>query len=64
MSILLSSLVRESPLPGPAVATLNLIVSLSLVSLNLLMWIAISLHAMAGREPSPLRSHSARRSIA
>jgi hypothetical protein len=54
MSTLLFSLARENPWPGPAVASLNLIVALSLVGLSLLLGVTISLlawlHALIDRE--------------
>jgi len=45
MSTLLLSLTRENPLPGLAVASLNLVVALSLVGLSLLLGATISLLA-------------------
>lgn len=66
MSTLLLSLVRESPWPGLAVASLNLVVGLSLVAVSLLLGITISLlawvHAFADREPLPHRTK--RRAVA
>ena len=45
MSTLLLSLTRENPWPGLAVASLNLVVALSLVGLSLLLGATISLLA-------------------
>ena len=59
MSTLLLSLAKENPWPGLAVASLNLVVALSLVGLSLLLGIAISLiawlHAFVDREAVPIR---------
>ncbi|WP_027554328.1 hypothetical protein [Bradyrhizobium sp. Cp5.3] len=67
MSSLLMSLIRENPLPGLALASLNLIVALVLVSLSLSLGIAVSLlawaHTFAARE-EPARSHVAQRRLA
>lgn len=66
MSTLLLSLSRENPLPGLAVAALNVIVALSLVGLSLALGIAISLlacvHAFADR--APVTQPPARRTMA
>jgi hypothetical protein len=52
MSTLLWSLAKENPWPGLALASLNLVVALSLVGLSLLLGVTISLlaglHAFAG----------------
>jgi hypothetical protein len=68
MSTLLLSLVRENPLPGLAVASLNLVVALSLVGLSLSLGITISLlawaHAFATPGLAPARHHQASRTIA
>jgi hypothetical protein len=68
MSTLLLSLLRENPLPGLAVASLNLIVALSLVGLSLSLGIAISLlawvYAIANREPASVTHHARRRTFA
>ena len=65
MSTLLLSRARENPLPGLAVASLNLIVALSLVGVSLLLGIAISLlawlHALVDREAVPVRRRAERR---
>jgi hypothetical protein len=59
MSTLLLSLARENPLPGLAVASLNLVVALALVGLSLLLGVAISLlaglHAFVDREALPIK---------
>ena len=49
MSTLLWSLAKENPWPGLAVASLNLVVALSLVGLSLLLGVTISLLAVAAR---------------
>lgn len=68
MSTLLFSLARENPLPGLAVASLNLIVALFLVGVSLLLGITISLltwaHALVDREPAPLQHWAKRRTFA
>ncbi|MDH6260443.1 hypothetical protein [Bradyrhizobium sp. BR13661] len=68
MSTLLLSLMRENPLPGLAVASLNLIVALSLVGVSLALGIAISLiawvHTLADREPAPAAHRPTRRTFA
>ncbi len=68
MSSLLLSLARENPLPALAVASLNLIVALSLVGVSLLLGITISalawMHALADREPMPVRHRAGRKVIA
>jgi hypothetical protein len=54
MSTLLWSLAKENPWPGLAVASLNLVVALTLVGLSLLTSVAIfllaGLHAFVDRE--------------
>jgi hypothetical protein len=68
MSTLLLSLARENPFPGLAVASLNLIVALSLVGVSLLLGITISLlawlHALVDREAEPVRHRAQRRAVA
>jgi hypothetical protein len=68
MSTLLLSPLRENPLPGLAVASLNLVVALSLVGLSLSLGIAISLlawvHTLADRGPAPAARPAARRILA
>jgi hypothetical protein len=68
MSTLLLSLMRENPLPGIALASLNLVVALSLVGVSLALGIAISLlawvHALADREPAPVAHRATRRTFA
>jgi hypothetical protein len=65
MSTLLLSLAKENPWPGLAVASLNLVVALSLVGLSLLLGVAISLiawlHALVDREAVPIRPRAERR---
>ena len=65
MSTLLLSLARENPWPGLALASLNLVVALSLVGLSLLLSISISLlawlHALIDREAAPIRRRAPRR---
>jgi hypothetical protein len=67
MSSLLLALARENPWPGIAVASLNLIVALSLVGVGLLLGITISVlawvHALADHELARVRSHDARRGV-
>ena len=59
MSTLLWSLAKETPWPGLAVASLNLVVALALVGLSLLLGVAISLlaglHAFVDREALPFK---------
>ena len=68
MSTLLVSLLRENPLPGLALASLNLIVELSLVALSLVLGIVISLaawaDALAVRGTTPASSYAERRKLA
>ena len=65
MSTLLFSFARENPFPGLAVASLNLVVALSLVGLSLLLGATISLlawlHALVDREALPIRRRAERR---
>jgi hypothetical protein len=59
MSTLFVALARENPWPGIAVASLNLIVAVSLVGVSLLLGVTISVlawaHALADRELAPMR---------
>jgi hypothetical protein len=59
MSTLLLSLARENPWPGLALASLNLVVALSLVGVSLLLGVTISLlawlHALIDRATAPIR---------
>ena len=68
MSSLLLALARENPWPGIAVASLNLIVALSLVGVSLLLGITISglawVHGLADREPAPVRHAANRQGLA
>ena len=68
MSSLFLAAVRENPWPGIAVASLNLIVAVSLVGVSLLLGITISIvawvHALADREPAPVQNRVARRRLA
>jgi hypothetical protein len=68
MSSLFLALVRQNPWPGIAVASLNLIVAVSLVSVSLLLGVTISViasvHALADREPTPVRRSASRRGFA
>jgi len=68
MSSLFLALARENPWPGIAVASLNLVVALSLVGVSLLLGLTISvlawLHALAERERSLLRHAANRRGLA
>ena len=68
MSTLLLSLARENPWPGLAVASLNLIVALSLVGLSLLLGVTISLlawlHAFIDRKAVPIKRQTQRRRAA
>ena len=68
MSSLLMSPFRENPLPGLALASVNLIVALVLVSLSLSLGVAVSLlacaHALAAQEWKPAPSHVALRRLA
>lgn len=55
MSSLLLALARENPLPGIAIASLNLVVALSLVGVSLLLGLTVALlawaHALADCKP-------------
>ena len=66
MSTLFLALARENPWPGIAVASLNLIVAVSLVGVSLLLGVTISVlawvHALANRESVSTR-HGAKRRI-
>ncbi|MET4155096.1 hypothetical protein ABIC08_007410 [Bradyrhizobium sp. RT9b] len=68
MSSLFVALARENPWPGIAVASLNLIVALSLVGVSLLLGLTISVltwvHALAVREPALVRHAANRRGLA
>ncbi|MDE5445359.1 hypothetical protein GWG65_28790 [Bradyrhizobium sp. CSA207] len=68
MSSLFLALVRENPWPGIAVASLNLIVAVSLVGVSLLLGLTISVlawvHALADSEPAPMRHAANRRGFA
>ncbi len=59
MSSLLFALMRENPIPGLAVASLNVVVALCLVALSLLLGITIAMiawaHSLAEPQPSPVR---------
>ena len=63
MSTLSWSLAKENPWPGLAVASLNLVVALSLVGLSLLLGVTISLlawlHAFVDREAVPVKRRRA-----
>jgi len=65
MSTLLLSLARENPWPGLALASLNLVVALSLVGVSLLLGVIISLlawlHALVDREAVPIKRRAERR---
>ena len=65
MSTLLLSLAKENPWPGLALASLNLVVALSLVGLSLLLGVTISLlawlHAFVDREAVPIKRQAQRR---
>ena len=65
MSTLLLSLARENPWPGLALASLNLVVALSLVGLSLLLGVTISLlawlHALVDRAAVPIKRRAERR---
>ena len=68
MSSLFLALARENPWSGIAVALLNLIVAVSLVGVSLLLGFTISVlvwvHALADREPAPVRHAVNRRGFA
>ncbi|WP_315784210.1 hypothetical protein [Bradyrhizobium sp. SZCCHNPS1003] len=61
-------LLRENPLPGLALASLNLVVALSLVGLSLVLGVTISLltwaHALAERKPAAVTHHARQRTFA
>ena len=65
MSTLLWSLAKEHPWPGLALASLNLVVALSLVGLSVLLGLTISLvawlHALVDREAVPIKLRDERR---
>jgi uncharacterized metal-binding protein len=67
MSTLLLSLARENPWPGLAVASLNLVVALSLVALSLLLGVTISLlawlHALVDRAAVPIKRRAERQKL-
>jgi uncharacterized metal-binding protein len=67
MSTLLLSLARENPWPGLAVASLNLVVALSLVGLSLLLGVTISLlawlHALVDRAAVPIKRRAERQKL-
>lgn len=62
MSSLLFALMRENPIPGLAVASLNVLVALCLVALSLLLGITIAMiacaHSLGERRPSPVGTKS------
>ena len=64
MSTLLWSLAKENPGPGLALASLNLVVALSLVGLSLLLGVTISLlawlHGFVDREAVPIKRQAQR----
>jgi hypothetical protein len=68
MSSLLLALARENPWPGIAVASLNLIVALSLVGVSLLLGLTFSVlawvHTLAERAPALVRHAANRRGFA
>ncbi|WP_407157594.1 hypothetical protein [Bradyrhizobium sp. STM 3557] len=68
MSSLLFVLTRENPLGGIAIASLNLIVALSLVGVSVLLGVTISvlswMHALAGRRLAALPQADRRRRFA
>ncbi|KRR11587.1 hypothetical protein [Bradyrhizobium valentinum] len=65
MSTLLWSLAKENPWPGLALASLNLVVALTLVGLSLLLGVTISLLAglcaFVDRETVPIKRQAQRR---
>jgi hypothetical protein len=61
MSSLLFALMRENPIPGLAVASLNVVVALCLVALSLLLGITIAMIAWAHSLSERRLSRSARR---
>ncbi|MBC9883097.1 hypothetical protein G8O24_38045 [Bradyrhizobium sp. INPA01-394B] len=66
MSSMLFALMRENPIPGLAVASINVVVALCLVALSLLLGITIAMiawaHSLGARRPGPVRLQ--RRTIA
>ena len=67
MSTLLWSLAKENPWPGLALASLNLVVALSLVGLSLLLGATTSLlawlHAFVDREAVPIKRQPPRQRV-
>ena len=65
MSTLLLSLAKENPWPGLALASLNLVVALSLVGVSLLLGVIVSLlawlHALVDQEAVPIKRRTERR---
>jgi hypothetical protein len=65
MSTLLWMVAKENPWPGLAVASLNLVVALSLVGLSLLLGVTISLlaglHAFVDQKAVPITRQAQRR---
>lgn len=65
MSTLLWSLAKENPVPGLALASLNLVVALALIGMSLLLGVAISLlaglHAFVDRAAVPIKRRAERR---
>ena len=65
MSTLLSSLAKENPGPGLALASVNLVVALFLVGLSLVLGVTISLlaglHAFVDPETAPIKCQAQRR---
>ena len=59
MSTLLWSLAKENPWPGLALASLNLVMAVSLVGISLLLGVAVSLlawlHAFVDRAAVPIK---------
>ncbi|MBR1087898.1 hypothetical protein JQ621_10540 [Bradyrhizobium manausense] len=68
MSSLFLVLLRENPWPGIAVASLNLIVGVSLVGVSLVLGVTISVlawvHTLADRGTAPVRHAANRRGFA
>ena len=67
MSTLLWSLAKDNPWPALAVASLNLVVALSLVGLSLLLGVTISLlawlHALVDRAAVPIKRRAERQKL-
>jgi hypothetical protein len=65
MSILLWSLAKENAWPGLALASLNLVLALSLVGLSLLVGVTTSLrawlHALVDQETMPIGRQTERK---